>query len=86
MLVRTHMRCRVYVLRVSYKIYPMSCGSGLLCLSGVVATLRRISPPVDGLRLRAVSSSGTAVLSSCVLNSHPENNPDTRSLTASEED
>lgn len=69
MLVRTHTRCRVYVSRVSYKIYPVSCGSGLLCSSGVVATLRRISPPVDALRLRAVASLGAAVLPSCVLNS-----------------
>lgn len=32
--------------------------------SGVVATLKRISPPVDGLRLRADASSGTAFGSS----------------------
>lgn len=81
-----HTRCRVYVSRVDYKIYLEAVRGGLLCSSGVDATLRRISPPVDGLRLRAVASSGTALLSSCVLNLRYENNPDTHPLAASEED
>lgn len=82
---RTHEVSR-HVSRVDYKIYPEAVRGGLLCSSGVDATLRRISPPVDGLRLRAVASSGAALLPSCVPNLRYENNPDTHPLVASEED
>lgn len=62
---------------------------GRRCSSGVVATLKRISPPVDGLRLRADASSGTAFdsseLSAYRIIYARENNPGHSSISRASE-